>query len=84
MQMQQALFVVYRTLNLLHKGTEYIWNKDKIKKWGDKPASEAQLSNIRKYVPNCNYNNLTKGEASQVLNRAFYRKESYNFPLLLA
>lgn len=82
--MQQALFVVYRTLSILHKDTEYIWNKDKIKKWADKPASEAQLTNIKKYVPNCNYKNLTKGEASQVLNRAFYRKESHNLSLLLA
>lgn len=71
--MQTAIDRAYMRLSTDFKDSEYIWNIDKARAWGKFPASEAQKSLIkkkcRKYSDEINFNDLTKLQASQILNR---------------
>lgn len=71
MTRQQALDRAYTRLQEFYPDQAYIWDLSKAQRWGNAPASDAQMQLIRrkcrgKYeVPG----NLTKLQASQVLNR---------------
>lgn len=71
-KMQRALDQVYRWLSEEHEDQEYIWNLSLVKKWGKSPASDKQKEQVRRFVKNLDLTELTKLEASQILNRAFY------------
>lgn len=67
--MQEALDAVYAFL-LRHRADQaYIWDLKVCKKWGKAPASEKQLNVIRKRFKNLNTKDMTKLQASQILNR---------------
>ena len=52
---------------------EYIWNIEMIKKWGRVPASEKQIASIKRFMKDFDTENLNKMQATQILNRLFYR-----------
>ena len=69
--MQQAFDRAYMCLTEHYEDVRYIWDLDVAKKWGKSPASDKQINLIRKMAKKYKFDpmNLTKGEASQVLNR---------------
>lgn len=71
--MQSAVDMVYSELNELYSESEYIWNLQKVKRWGSAPASDRQIEIIkkkcRKFDSDIDYETLTKLQASQILNR---------------
>lgn len=69
--MQEVLDAAYRHLEAKYPEQRYLWDIRKVKSWGSKPASESQIKIIRRRCKGFNTENLTKGEASQILNRLF-------------
>lgn len=69
--MQEVLDAAYKHLEGKYPEQRYLWDIRKVKSWGTKPASESQLKIIRRRCKGFNTENLTKGEASQILNRLF-------------
>lgn len=73
MSMQRALDKVFLYLQEEYPQYEYIWNVENMKKWGKYPASEKQISSIKKFMKDFDTENLNKMQATQILNRLFYR-----------
>ena len=73
MSMQKAFDEVYTFLKENCPDQEYIWNVEMMKKWGKVPASEKQITMINRFMKDFNTENLTKMQATQILNRLFYR-----------
>lgn len=71
--MQKAFDEVYLYLKENCSDQEYIWNVDLMKKWGKVAASEKQKSMIKRFKQDFNTESLTKMQATQILNRLFYR-----------
>lgn len=69
--MQEALDRAYTVLNEHCGAYRYIWDLGAVKKWGKKPASESQLKIINRMCKDFDTSELTKGQASQILNRLF-------------
>lgn len=73
--MQQALDEAYTLLCKREADSKYIWDLNICRKWGKAPATDNQKNLIRrrgrKYLNNSDIDieNLTKFEASQILNR---------------
>lgn len=67
--MQEAIDRVYAKLLLNYKDDRQLWDLDKVKQWGRNPATEAQMNLIRKRLKDKTPPDLTKGQASQILNR---------------
>lgn len=67
--MQEALDRAYRCLCAHYEDDRYIWDLEQAKRWGSSPASEKQLNWIRRKCRGFDPSGLTKGEASQILNR---------------
>ena len=67
--MQSALDSCYVWLCNQRKEQAYIWNTQEVKRWGKNPATEKQLTMIKKRCKGFNMDSLTKGQASQILNR---------------
>ena len=72
--MQEALDRAYTVLNEHCGAYRYIWDLGAVKKWGKKPASESQLKIINRMCKDFDTSELTKGQASQILNRLFNGK----------
>lgn len=70
---QTALDRAYRRLREDFPDERYIWDTSVSAKWGRQPASEAQLRVIRRQCRGFDTENLTKGQASQILNRLSQR-----------
>lgn len=73
--MQEALDRAYTVLNEHCGAYRYIWDLGAVKKWGKKPASESQLKIINRMCKAFDTSELTKGQASQILNRLFNGKK---------
>ena len=73
--MQEALDRAYTVLNEHMGAYRYIWDLGAVKKWGKKPASESQLKIINRMCKDFDTSELTKGQASQILNRLFNGKK---------
>ena len=71
--MQKAFDEVYLYLKENHLNEEYIWNVKMMRQWGKVPASEKQISMIRRFMKDFDTENLNKMQATQILNRLFYR-----------
>lgn len=67
--MQSALDSCYVWLCNKRKEQAYIWNTQKVKRWGKNPATEKQLTMIKKICKGFNTDSLTKEQANQILNR---------------
>ena len=71
--MQKAFDEVYLYLKENHANEEYIWNVKMMRQWGKVAASEKQVSMIKRFMKNFDTENLNKMQATQILNRLFYR-----------
>lgn len=69
MPMQEALDIAYKRLQEFHKEDAYIWDLRKVKRWGAEPASEKQKQLISRRCKGFDCSELTKMQASQILNR---------------
>lgn len=69
--MQVAFDRAYQALCAHFEDVRYIWDLSVAKRWGKSPASDKQMVLIRRMSKRYHFDpmNLTKGEASQVLNR---------------
>lgn len=73
MSMQKAFDEIYLYLKENYSQYEYIWNVENMKKWGRVPASEKQINSIKRFMKDFDTENLNKMQATQILNRLFYR-----------
>lgn len=68
---QELLDSIYKRLYDNYQDYKFIWNFDIVKKWGNNPATDKQISIIQRMFPTIDTNNLTKLEAMQIMNRMF-------------
>lgn len=73
-KMQEALDSAFKYLCENYADQKYIWDIKQIKRWGKAEASEKQKNAIKRIYKNLDVSELTKSEASQILNRLLYRK----------
>lgn len=69
--MQEMLDKAYRLLQDQYGGQRYLWDLDSVSRWGKQPATESQLKIIQRRCRGFDTDGLTKGQASQILNRLF-------------
>ena len=67
--MQSAFDRAYQCLCTHYEDYRYVWDLNVAKRWGCSPASDKQLALIRRRCKGFDPSGLTKGEASQILNR---------------
>lgn len=67
--MQEVLDRAYQTLQEKFGDQRYLWDLNKVKCWGRAQATEAQIRKIRQQCPGFDCEGLTKGQASQIINR---------------
>lgn len=70
--MQERLDEAYRYLQEECQDSRYLWDRNVVDRWGKQPASENQLNIIRRRCRGFDPSGLTKGQASQILNRLFH------------
>lgn len=73
MKMQEAFDTVYQYLCENCEEQKYLWDLSIVKKWGKAPATEKQKEQVKRFFKNYDTTELTKLEASQILNRMFAR-----------
>ena len=73
MKMQEAFDFAYEFLLENYADQKYLWDLSIVKKWGKSEATEKQKAQVRRFFKDYNVDNLTKLEASQILNRMFAR-----------
>lgn len=69
MPMQSAINKVYEYLYKYRRYCEPIWNLERVKFWKNDKATIKQINKIKFYLPEFNTSNLTKLQASEILNR---------------
>lgn len=69
--MQEAFDRAYSELCEHYSEQKYIWDLGSVKRWGNYPASESQISVISKRFPDLDTSELTKRQASLILNRIY-------------
>lgn len=69
--MQEMLDKAYRLLQDQYGDQRYLWDLDSVSRWGKQPATESQLKIIQRRCRGFDTDGLTKGQASQILNRLF-------------
>jgi hypothetical protein len=72
--MQEAFDLAYKYLCENFEEQKYIWDVKQIKRWGRSEASEKQKTIIKRICKDLDVSELTKSQASQILNRLFYQK----------
>lgn len=73
MKMQEAFDMAYQYLLENYPEQKYIWDLSIVKKWGKTEATEKQKIQIKRFFRNYDTSELTKLQASQILNRIFYK-----------
>ena len=73
--MQQALDRAFDYVSNNCEDEKYLWDLSLVNRWGKDKASDRQLEIIQKRFPDFDMENLTKGQASQILNRLFGGKK---------
>lgn len=76
MKMQRALDTAYKYLQEEFADQRYLWDLSTVKKWGRAPASEKQITQIKRFFKNYDTSELTKLEANQILTRMFNRRSA--------
>ena len=71
MKMQKALDLAYVRLIQDHQDSKYLWDLDTVRRWGKAPATQKQLEIIQRRCKGFDTTGLTKGDASQIMNRLF-------------
>lgn len=74
MKMQEAFDLAYEYLLENYADQKYLWDLSIVKKWGKSEASEKQKAQVKRFFKDYDVDNLTKLEASQILNRMFARR----------
>lgn len=69
--MQEMLDKAYRLLRDQYGDQRYLWDLETVRRWGKQPATESQLKIIQRRCRGFDTDGLTKGQASQILNRLF-------------
>ena len=69
--LQEALDRAYLVLSEQFDGCRYLWDLKEVKRWGRAPASEKQKKIVRRVFPDLKSDELTKMQASMILNRLF-------------
>lgn len=72
-KMQEAFDSAYEYLLENYMDQKYLWDVAVVKKWGKSQATEKQKMMINRMYKNFDTTELTKSEASQILNRLFYK-----------
>ena len=72
-KMQEAFDLAYKYLCENFEDQKYIWDVKQIKRWGRSEASEKQKTIIKRICKDLDVSELTKSQASQILNRLFYK-----------
>lgn len=73
MKMQEAFDIAYEYLLENYPDQKYIWDLSIAKKWGKAEATDKQKAQIKRFLTDYDTTELTKLEASQILNRIFYK-----------
>lgn len=73
MKMQEAFDIAYEYLLENYADQKYLWDLSIVKKWGKSEATEKQKAQVKRFFKDYDVDNLTKLEASQILNRMFAR-----------
>ncbi len=71
MRMQEAIDHVYMRLIRDFAGCRHLWDLEQVRRWGRAPATEKQLEMIQRRCKGFDPTGLSKGDASQILNRLF-------------
>lgn len=69
--MQEAIDWVYSTLIRDYPDCRQLWDLEMVRRWGRAPATEKQLQIIQRRCKGFDTTGLSKGDASQILNRLF-------------
>lgn len=69
--MQAAIDRLYTRLTNDFQDCRSLWDLNAVKRWGAAPATDKQLDMIRRRCRGFDTRGLTKGDASQILNRLF-------------
>ena len=69
--LQEYLDRAYKMLTDGYPDQRMLWDLNAVKRWGRGPATESQLKIIQKRCKGFDTEGLTKGQASQILNRLF-------------
>lgn len=72
-KLQEAFDKAYEYLIENYSEQRYLWDIAIVKKWGKSQATEKQKNMISRMYRNFDTSELTKREASQILNRLFYK-----------
>lgn len=67
--MQEALDLAYVVLSNEYAEQRKLWDLNAVKKWGRGCATEKQVAMIQRRCKGFDCSNLTKGQASQIINR---------------
>lgn len=67
--MQEALDRAYKKLRNEFPDQKRLWDRNAVKRWGRAPATESQLKVIQRRCKGFDTSELTKGQASMILNR---------------
>ena len=70
-RMQNAIDRVYTQLLKEYAGCRQLWDLEAVRRWGKAPATEKQLAIIQRRCKSFDTTGLSKGDASQILNRLF-------------
>jgi len=73
LKMQEALDYAYKYLCENCADQRFLWDIKAINQWGKAGASDKQKNIIKRFLKNFDTTELTKNEASQILNRLFYK-----------
>lgn len=71
LRMQEAIDQVYATLMEDYADCRKLWDVKEVKKWGRAPATPNQIKHIQRRCKGFDTTGLSKGDASQILNRLF-------------
>lgn len=71
MGMQEAIDRVYATLTRDYADCRHLWDLEQVRRWGRSPATEKQIQIIQRCCKDFDTSGLSKGDASQILNRLF-------------
>lgn len=71
LRMQEAIDWAYTTLIRYHADSRQLWDLEAVRRWGRAPATEKQIEIIKRRCKGFDPAGLSKGDASQILNRLF-------------
>ena len=74
--MQEVIDDLYEELQSDYRSSRAIWDTNAIKRWGSDPATDKQKNIITRNFSDFDCTELTKFQASQILNRIFPQRRA--------